>query len=157
MTEKHKAEEKNVMLHFRKLMDGFPKGRLVQGESPDYLLYLSAKNSVGIEITRIIQSDDDLNLQSHKHGQAKNKLKYFRISRAMVERAIFLKEEKLSTYRKHRANSYWLIIWIDEGDNFSSPRLSQNLQNHAFETRFNRVFLLLKSVGLVVELQKSSM
>jgi len=154
MTERHKKEEKDVMLQFRRLWEDFPKGRLIQSESPDFMLYQSAKKSVGIEITRIVRSDEFIP-SSHSQSQTDNKMKYFRISRNLVEQAILLKEEKLSAYRKRRANAYWLIIWIEE-DDFLRPRIHQSLLNHAFETHFDKVFLLLKSIGLVIELQKSS-
>ena len=45
--------EKAVMRLFRETCPGFPHGRLIKTESPDFILKTSRKRSTGIEITRL--------------------------------------------------------------------------------------------------------
>jgi hypothetical protein len=55
--EEKKQVEVLLMEYFRQTYPEFPKGRLVPSESPDFILGLKARISVGIEITRLYPSD----------------------------------------------------------------------------------------------------
>ena len=42
-----------LMHYFRECYPGFPKGRLIPWESPDFILTLKSRNNLGIELTRL--------------------------------------------------------------------------------------------------------
>lgn len=53
MQPEKKQLEVLLMQYFREYCPGFPKGRLVLSESPDFILTLKSKNNLGIELTRL--------------------------------------------------------------------------------------------------------
>jgi hypothetical protein len=53
MQPEKKQLEILLMHYFRECYPGFPKGRLVPSESPDFILTLKSRNNLGIEITRL--------------------------------------------------------------------------------------------------------
>ncbi len=55
--EEKKQVEVLLMDYFRKTYAEFPKGRLKPCESPDFILSLNTRSSVGIEITRLYPAD----------------------------------------------------------------------------------------------------
>lgn len=55
--EVKKQVEVLLMEYFRQTYPEFPKGRLVPSESPDFILRLKNRTSMGIEITRLYPSD----------------------------------------------------------------------------------------------------
>lgn len=48
-----KAEEKQILRNFIHAFPDFPKGKLEEGESPDFILRPTIKDSIGIELTRL--------------------------------------------------------------------------------------------------------
>jgi hypothetical protein len=49
-----KQVEWAVMEYFRKLYPEFPAGKLIAGESPDFLIAVNTKTETGIEVTRLV-------------------------------------------------------------------------------------------------------
>lgn len=56
-SDEKKQVEVLLMDYFRKTYPEFPKGKLKPYESPDFILSLSTRNSVGIEMTRLYPAD----------------------------------------------------------------------------------------------------
>lgn len=56
-SEEKKHIEVLLMEYFRNAYPEFPKGKLMTCESPDFILSLSTRSSVGIEITRLYPAD----------------------------------------------------------------------------------------------------
>lgn len=54
-----KNEEKLLLRHFRELYPGFPKGKINSSESPDFILQLNPKQSIGIELMRMHKDKTD--------------------------------------------------------------------------------------------------
>lgn len=87
------AEEWMVMRYFREKCAEFPKGKLTKSESPDFILQLNRKKSIGIELTRFISNNDEI-VESV----------------SVLLDLVIKKEEKLRIYQKNLCQEYWLII-----------------------------------------------
>jgi hypothetical protein len=128
---KQKNEEKLVLQYFRKSFPGFPKGRLIPSESPDFILRISPKKSIGIELTELYHSG---NLISE------------------IRMAVKKKEEKLPAYRHMNLSQQWLIIHADDVEREVNYHFRNKLGNMELNTSFDRVFLFDLSSGKIVKL-----
>ncbi|MFC2114645.1 hypothetical protein ACFLRI_04790 [Bacteroidota bacterium] len=117
------AEEKRVLLAFKKLMPDFPKGKIVKSESPDFILKTSPKRAIGIELVQLIVNEE---------------------AEDLFEKLIKLlqkKEEKLQLYQKKRLNNYWLIVYINSLEERSLHNLIKRFSERPFSTSFDSLFL----------------
>jgi len=114
-------EEKLIIEQFRKYYPEFPKGKLVKSESPDFILKINPKRSIGIELTRL----------DEKGKSVKEK----------IESTINRKESKLSLYNKNQLRSLWLIIHTDGFNENKFFNLFNKLNQWNFPSKFNSVFL----------------
>ena len=87
-------QEKEVLEEFRKRYKDFPKGKVNKTESPDFIIRVSKKKSVGVELTQ-------LTADKIEAGHFFDNLKVLLIK----------KEEKLNLYRKNILDEYWLIVY----------------------------------------------
>lgn len=144
-------EELLIMEQFRVEYADFPKGKLQKSESPDFILKVTTKNSIGIELTKL-------------HGPAVNKFKthYPRKINGYIPPefnlenlayTIAAKDEKLAYYQEKRLNQLWLLITADLDESPVSYNLGNKLQNWRFSTGFQKIFLLELSNTKVFELQ----
>ena len=85
-----KNKEKLIIDQFRQDFPEFPKGRLVASESPDFILRISPKHAIGIELVRVTVHNKPGISVFHK-----------------IDNIILSKEDKLPLYRKKRLN--WRI------------------------------------------------
>jgi len=127
-----KEEERLIIEYFRKHYPAFPKGRLSKSESPDFILKLSPKKSIGIEITRL----HDGSLPKNNPG-----FPVAEFTKSNIENTIRNKEGKLNLYQQKKIRLFWLIITTDyirlpEGGNLPEP-----IDDWKFETVFDKVFL----------------
>jgi len=116
----NKDEELMVMHSFREIFPDFPKAKLQISESPDFILKLSPKKKIGIELTSVPASENiilDL---------------YNRIEK---------KENKLYLYRKKIFHELWLIIYINNDISSIHFNLRNKIENLKFESGFNKVIL----------------
>lgn len=142
----HKTQETQVLSLFRKTWDGFPAGRIIQSESPDFVLKKNRKVSIGIEITRL----DELN-ESIVHETTTGKKALPLLSE--VESTLKRKEEKLRFYKKKWLSNYWLIIYSTKDyGKMNKPDQNQVL---AFDyvSEFHKIFLFLMYGNKVIELK----
>jgi len=114
-----KEEEKIIIQHFRKKWADFPKGRLIPSESPDFILKISPKKSIGIELTGLFSVDDLV---------------------VDVRSAINKKEEKLHLYQNMHLSELWLIIHADALDEVRRNP-GEKPGNMEISNNFSRVFL----------------
>ena len=56
-TQNKKIEERIILRYFSSVYPEFPKGRIVETESPDFSVALSTRSATGIELTRLTRSD----------------------------------------------------------------------------------------------------
>jgi hypothetical protein len=121
-------QEEIILDRFKKHYPGFPKGRIVKSESPDFMLMSGNMPAIGIELTSLpsnIYILDNENNDGFIHD--------------MVH-SILRKQEKLKSYRKKLARAYWLIIFADSieanGFNFNGQ-----FQGSIIKNGYDRVFL----------------
>lgn len=108
------------MHYFRESYPEFPKGRLLASESPDFILRVNRKTSVGIELTQLVGSADLI---------------------SQLETLIQKKETKMPLYWNMQLKQLWLIIYADEALNNISYNLRNKLGNLRFESGFDRLIL----------------
>ena len=138
------------MEQFRNNYIEFPKGKLQKSESPDFILKISPKNSVGIELTKL-------------HGPTVSKFKTHypckikgyqapEFNRENLEFTINAKNEKLSFYQEKKLNQLWLLITADLKESPVSYNLGNKLQNWTFSSGFRKIFLFELKEAKVFEL-----
>lgn len=115
-----KDEEKLVMEFFRKNYPDFPKGKLKASESPDFILKISPKKSIGIELTQLYKSRELINDLL-----------------ILIEK----KEEKIPLYQNMHLSELWLIIYADEALNKINFNLRNKMENLGISSKFDKVFL----------------
>jgi hypothetical protein len=150
-------DERNILQLFRKAWPAFPKGRLIKTESPDFILRTSRKSSIGIEITRIDTPTSGKKFNSIDANGLLNKSSTFtetngQITKDFLESTIQRKEQKLSLYRRHKSDAYWLIITAGTSIQVDDKPL-QNFPEWNFETKFDKLFLLEFPVCRIVVLK----
>jgi hypothetical protein len=116
-----KDEEILVIEQFRKYFPGFPKGKLVKSESPDFILKINPKKSIGIELTRLDNGAETLPDK--------------------IEATLENKNDKLNIYQKKRFNSIWLIIYFEDLPESKRFNFRNKLNNWNFYFPFDQVFL----------------
>jgi hypothetical protein len=147
-------EELLIMEQFRNEYKEFPKGKLEKSESPDFIVKVSPKNAIGIELTKL-------------HGPTINKFKthYPRkingytapeFNLENLQFTIDAKDEKLAYYREKTLNQLWLMITADLDESPVNYNLGNKLQNWTFSSGFQRIFLFELKNQKVFELNISA-
>ncbi|MBT3300790.1 MAG: hypothetical protein HOD63_02285 [Bacteroidetes bacterium] len=117
-------QENEVLEEFRKRFKDFPKGKVNKTESPDFIIRVSKKKSVGVELTQLtadkIEADH-----------------FFDNLKALLDK----KEEKLNLYRKNILDEYWLIVYLYLGENIIPQSILNKIEAYCFVTSFTKVFL----------------
>lgn len=130
-----------IMEYFREKYEHFPKGKLAKIESPDFVLKLSPKQSIGIELTQLFRNSSD---ESQR----------FSWMVSQIENLLFKKEEKLSLYHKKKFKAYWLVITCESIDLTDGTNIQKELHRIAFKTGFDKVFLFTLFEGKIFHLEK---
>ena len=116
-----KEEENFVIQYFREIYFDFPNGKLMQSESPDFILKNGPKKLMGIELTRL-----DPNASSLKEK---------------IETTLLNKNDKIRLYQQKKLNAVWLIIHVDFIEESKSYNIQNKMNNWIFITEFDKVFL----------------
>lgn len=116
-----KSEERLIIDYFRELLADFPKGKLIQSESPDFIIKTGSKRSIGIELTRL----------DHNAFSLKEK----------IEASLEKKNAKIALYQQKKFNAIWLIIHVDFIDVSKSFNIKNKLENWKFNSKFDKVLL----------------
>ncbi len=128
-----KAHEQQVLQIFRNLISDFPKGEVLQTESPDFLVCLNRKKVIGIELTEL-------------HGQTfYDNRGYYNSPELLyqnIEHTISAKEEKIYLYQKVKPVELWLLIHLRSFQDQLSFHYRNRLTNWDFNSSFDRIFLL---------------
>ena len=135
MNDKKQGESVIINL-FRENFPSFPKGSLNPSESPDFVLAISPKQKIGIELTSLHLFIPDRELLSFEN----------------IAACLEAKNEKLRLYKKKKLNEYWLIISVNDLHSRNRIHIHNKLIIWVFETGFNRVFLFNEINGKVFEL-----
>jgi hypothetical protein len=116
-----KEEERLVMHLFREKLEAFPGGKLISSESPDFMLKLSPKKTIGIELTRLVHSNESLY--------------------ANIQISVQKKNQKRNRYTQMNIQEYWLIIYTDDMRKMKTGHIENNLSKLNFDSEFDRVFM----------------
>ncbi|MBN2891089.1 MAG: hypothetical protein JXL97_04405 [Bacteroidales bacterium] len=120
-----KLEEKQFLALFRKSYEDFPKGKIYASESPDFIVKLGKKKSIGIEITRFILSSKVVHQQFIDN----------------LNEIIDKKNEKFLLYQKKVCNNYWLIIFVEDLRKFVNFSIQNIIEKLDFNSNFDKIFL----------------
>jgi hypothetical protein len=121
-------QERIILDAFRKHFKDFPKGKLIKSESPDFILKSSPKYSIGIELTALPSSSYIINNET---------IMAFLTD---LQHTISKKEGKLESYRKKRANEYWLVMYADSVE-VSGIYLNDFISDLSGWSGFEKIFL----------------
>lgn len=128
-----KEHERRIFQLFKNLIDDFPKGKVIQRESPDFLVRLNRRKVIGIELTEL-------------HGQEfYDNQGYFTHPELLFQdlgSTISSKEKKIYLYQKIRPVELWLLIHIRSFQNKLNFNYRNKLDNWDFNSSFDRIFLL---------------
>lgn len=116
-----KEEERLIIEYFRKSMVDFPKGRLLQSESPDFILKINPKKTIGIELTLLDPFAASL--------------------KEKIEATLQNKNEKIKLYLQKNMIAIWLIIHVDFINESKSFHVKNKLDKWIFNFDFDKVFL----------------
>jgi len=133
-----KKEEIYILELFRDRYENFPKGKLIPGESPDFILSLGPKKKIGLELTRL-----------HQHSPGKDPFSFENISACLQQ-----KEDKLVLYRRKNLQAYWLILTIVDPAYKPRYNLYNKLIARDFSTSFDEIFLFNALSGDVFTLNR---
>ena len=133
-----KHTESAIINLFRKHYPDFPKGSLNPSESPDFILGITPRQKIGIELTGLHPDLSGSDLLSYENLTA----------------CLEAKNEKLRLYRKKKLQEYWLIIHVNDVDSWNRFNIHNKLIIWKFNTDFNRVFLFNTTAGKVIELNR---
>ncbi|WP_423130581.1 hypothetical protein [Gaoshiqia sp. Z1-71] len=128
-----KINEQVVLNTFMKLMDDFPAGKIVPGESPDFLLKLKPRKAIGIELTEL--KGQDFHNHTGRLIEPGNALFHIR-------NTILAKEEKLHLYKKKKLWQLWLLIHLEALTPNLNFRIENKLDQLHLNSGFDRIFLI---------------
>ncbi|HKJ43895.1 MAG TPA: hypothetical protein VKA27_17490 [Sunxiuqinia sp.] len=128
-----KVYENQIFQLFIHLIDNFPTGKVVQNESPDFLVRLNRRKVIGIELTELHGQEFYDNQGHFTHPE----LLYDNLAST-----ISAKEEKIYLYQKVKPVELWLLIHIRSFQNKLNFNYRNKLDNWNFSSSFDRIFLL---------------
>ncbi len=138
-----KEEEIIVMEYFKSKYPGFPEGKLIKSESPDFILKLRSRKKVGIELTRLKENNN----HNHNHGYVVPE-----ITRENVETTILGKEEKIKIYQGRKVVKLWLIITVDYLKPDDSASALELVLKSNYPSSFAKIFLFDLMEGTIYRL-----
>ncbi len=112
-----KQQELLAIEQFRQTLPEFPKGKLVASEAPDFILKVTHKKWIGIELTSVGNPGQKGSLNSQ------------------IIEMVNIKNIKYRTYHSKHIAQHWLIITIDffNADQLVSAKALTALQDSFFQ------------------------
>lgn len=147
-------EELLIMEQFRNEYKEFPKGKLEKSESPDFILKVSTKSAIGIELTKL-HGPTVIKYKTH-YPRKINGYTAPEFNLENLQFTIAAKDEKLAYYQEKKLNQLWLLITADLDESPVNYNLGNKLQNWSFSSGFQRIFLLELKNQKVFELNVSN-
>jgi hypothetical protein len=147
-------EELLIMEQFRNEYKEFPKGKLEKSESPDFIVKISPKNAIGIELTKL-HGPTVIKYKTH-YPRKINGYTAPEFNPENLQYTIDAKNEKLAYYKEKKLNQLWLLITADLDESPVNYNLGNKLQNWRFSSGFQRIFLLELKNQKVFELNVSN-
>lgn len=129
----HHDEEILILELFRNNYAGFPKGKLIKSESPDFILKINPRKSIGIEITRL----RDGSIPKNNPGFPVPEL-----TQRNIESTVNSKEDKLALYQQKKISECWLIIATDYIQLPKGVNISGMIFKWEVHSRYQKIFLM---------------
>lgn len=146
-------EEEYIIELFRNEYTGFPKGKLIKTESPDFILKHSHKTAIGIELTKLhgpAIRKENIHFPIKTNGYQPPEF-----TKENIEFTISAKDEKLHLYQQKKLNQIWLLITTSLAESPVSFNLSNQLESWIFLSGFHKIFLFELKTRKVFELNIS--
>lgn len=125
-------QEKLIMAYFREVSPDFPPGKLIQQESPDFVLEISPKTTIGIELTQIPNPLNPHPVDSgFTHDQVFDQ----------INEIIQHKETKIPLYLEKKMKELWLLIHIDDAPDHLINRIRNKIIHDPFPSSFHKTLL----------------
>lgn len=140
-----KASERRALDELVRLYPHFPKGKIRNSESPDFIVHTGRKRKTGIELTRLTRSEELIFSPGDRFHPA--------FSLESIQQVISFKESKISLYRKKRVNRLWLVIVVEDFDLPPTFNIRNHLDHWIPETDFEVVLILHLSLQKVFEIK----
>lgn len=142
-------EEEYIIGLFRLEYPGFPKGKLVKTESPDFILKENSKNRIGIELTKLHGPVDK---KEKTHFPAAYGYQPPELNKENIEYTISAKDEKLPLYQRKKLTQIWLLITANLDESPVTFNLNNKLEKWNFFSGFQKIFLFELKARKVYEL-----
>jgi hypothetical protein len=120
-----------IMQYFRETYPGFPKGKLVKGESPDFRLWISAKRFIGIELTQV---------QHDRHANSGQNVLHAESAADELSQSIRAKEDKAAFYRTDHPVQLWLLIFADYSEQDAIKNVLTHMKHMEMRNSYDRIF-----------------
>ena len=138
-----KEHESQIFQLFRNLVNDFPSGKVVQAESPDFLVRLNRRKVIGIELTELHGQEFYDNLGHFNHPE---------LLFQNLESTIAAKEEKIYLYQKVKPVELWLLIHLRSFQNKLNFNYRNKLDDWNVQSAFDRIFLLEETNQWLLEI-----
>ena len=141
MNNKKTSDEWLVMNYFIEKYEGFPAGKLVKHESPDFLLKVNRHNTIGIELTQlgvhstIGRETTDVLTEALQHTLEK-------------------KQQKIPLYNKLWLIEKWLIVYTDKLALPVGAKMEKLFGRLTVSSGFNRTYLFDLFTGKIFEINQ---
>lgn len=129
----NKDHELIIISTFRDHYPDFPKGKIINSESPDFIVQEGPKNKIGIELVQLLPPPE------HHYsmvGILKPKYAY-----EQLMMTILLKENKRKSYMNTGIQELWLIVHMDYLDGAENFNLNNQIIKWNFPNGFKNLFL----------------
>lgn len=133
MQSDKKRIERQYLDAFIELYPEFPKGRIISGESPDFIVK-TRRWTIGVELTELITqpllNDSTKEIRDWQHAFLQE-----------LEKAVRKKEEKLRLYQYAKHQKYWLLIHYSVDSGALLRNLTFSLNEKDFASSFDAIYL----------------
>ena len=119
-----KKKERQIIDQFRHGFPEFPKGKLISSESPDFILRVSSKQAIGIELVSVLLPNESLKSIFLEIGNT-----------------ILSKENKLPLYRKKKLDWYWLLLYT-ENPGQAAVLARKQISEMNVESPYHKIFFI---------------
>jgi hypothetical protein len=140
-----KLEERKYLDQLIRIYPGFPQGRILSSESPDFLIYRTMRRITGIELTRFTRNT------GYGHTGKDHFQPEFSIE--SLQTLIRKKEAKMTQYLSKGVEGIWLVILVDAFSHPSGFNIHNHLERMNPDTAFRAILVFDISLQKVYELK----
>jgi hypothetical protein len=143
-----KREEREYLDLLIDLYPGFPAGRVIHSESPDFIVQSTRKQKTGIELTRLTRTEGDhFEGSGHFHPD---------FSLDSLQELLNCKESKIGLYKTKGVEKIWLVILVNGFSQSPAFNINNQLERWRPETTFDALLILDLSLQRIYEVKSPS-